>query len=48
MVNPILGTGNADDVDIYVCMVYSFFDKKSKKYNIKKDNSKCAKFTIKN
>ena len=49
MVKPILETGNLNDIYMYFCFIYSWM-KNSKKntMEIKKNNSKCTNFTMKN
>ena len=47
VVKPISETRNAN-ITVYVWFISSFLDKKIKKpCNVKKENSKCKKFTIK-
>ena len=50
VVKPTLETRNANGVIAYVWfIIYSFSDKKKiKTFNLKKNNSTCTKFTIKN
>ena len=48
MVEPILETRNVNDVSMHVCFIHSKIKKKNEKDNVKKNNSKCAKFLIKN
>ena len=48
VVKPSLETWNTNDAVLYISFIYSQIKKILKICNIKRSNSKCTKFTIKN